>query len=170
MTCLPSLNGCNHNESVSLMETKRTSVEEKSSRIHFCLFSTPTCLYKVEQNLLTDAARPGSTTAGRLLTCGALICRFPVEIVPFNQEASVSSPNMLKNQPFHFQTSSFPSVIMRQAVAVPVIQGFDSCFIRLRFLSVASRNPSNCRGNHFILGEMLKSHFRVESARVTVPL
>lgn len=104
MTCLPSLNGCNHNESVSLVETKRSSVEEKLSLIHFYLFSSQTCLYKVEQNLLTDAARPGSVTAGRLLTCGALIWRIPVENVPFHQEASVSSTNMLKNQPFYFQT------------------------------------------------------------------
>lgn len=73
MACLPSLHGCSHSESVSLLETKGSLVQEKLPLIHFCLFSQPTCLFKVEQNLLTDAARPGSVTAGWVLACGGLI-------------------------------------------------------------------------------------------------
>lgn len=124
-----------------LVETKRSSVEERLSLIHLCLFSSQTCLYKVEQSLLTDAARPGSVTAGRLLTCGALIWRIPVEMVPLHQEASVSSTNMLKNQPFYFQTpvSSLLSCVRRLFLSS---RGLSTSFIRLHFLSVASQNPA----------------------------
>lgn len=137
MTCLPSLNGCNHNKSASLLETKHGSVKEKQSVIHFCLFSPPTCLFKVEQNLPTDAAGPGNMTADWLLACGRLIWIFPVEMVPFNQEASVSSTNMLKNQRcyFHAQGSSLLSCVRccscHPGVCPPFYQAaFPLCGIR----------------------------------------
>lgn len=55
MTCLPSLNGCNHNKSVSLVETQRSGGKVVS---FISAYFTPTCLFKV---LLADAERPGSS-------------------------------------------------------------------------------------------------------------
>lgn len=129
---------------------KRNGVEEKLS--HSFLLILPQHVYlKFFWLMQRDLV-----VAGWLLACGGLIGRFPVEIAPFNQEASVCSP---WKPGVLFPDSSFLSVIMCQA-PVAVIQGFAHCFIRVHFLSLASENPAIIVVIISNMGEILKSHVR----------
>lgn len=141
MTCLPSLNGCNHNESVSLVETKRGSVEGKVVPHSFLPFFQP--------NMFIQSWAEPSNRCSETWKCDSrpVIDMWSIDLENPSGNGAISPGSICIQYKYAekpavlFPDSSFLSVIMCQATVL-VIQGFVHCFIRLHFLSVASQNPA----------------------------
>lgn len=138
----------------------KAAQRRKSCLAHsFLLIFPQTCLFKPEQSLPADAARPGSGTVCWILPCGGSIWRFPAELVPFNQEASVLQFKFaLKNPVVLFPETRFLCYhVLGDCSCHPL------CY-RPVFSVSPIRKSSNSRHECFTLPEILESHMSSRSS------